>query len=181
MRCVSLWQRTRRQGAAENTVNSCKAAANAVNTELFGVACANDGCGINSVRVRRKRFSVPTVCRPRRWPVAGRHLTAGSFWEVSVDALMLSACIPTQPVSFSLILSCAQFVGKFVLCVKFNIQPCACLVCLVCEDHSDCRDKRPTCCDYYSLNISTFQKCLETKMMVNCASSREMSTAIKAS
>lgn len=79
-----------------------------------------------SVRVRRKRSSVPTVCRPRRWPVAGRHLTAVSFWEVSVDALMLFACIPTQPVSFSLILSCAQFVGRFVLCVKFNIQPCAC-------------------------------------------------------
>lgn len=116
-----------------------------------------------SVRVRRKRSSVPPVCRPRRWPVAGRHLTAGSFWEVSVDALMLSACIPTQPVSFSLILSCAQFAGRLLLCVKFNIQPCACFFPpspLSVKITAIAGDKRATCCDYYSLNISTFQKCL---------------------
>lgn len=134
-----------------------------------------------SVRVRRKRSSVPTVCRSRRWPVAGRHLTAGSFWEVSVDALMLSACIPTQPVSFSLILSCAQFVGRFVMCVKFNIQPCACPPPPVWRLQWLQGQKAYLLWLLQPKYIHIPEMFNETKLVVNCASSRETSTAIKAS
>ncbi len=55
-------------------MNSCKA-------EL-GVGCLSapcDGCNRIILLVRRRLFSVPIVCGPRRWPVARRPFDS---WEL---------------------------------------------------------------------------------------------------